>query len=148
MGEIRYLNTDLDVWAASDVKPLVNALASRGVCSLHREQARDGDQFAVFETAEDYAAPEENLLVMLAAVESLTGDAAAVWAGGSLREFNIGYACGDRPHGFTHGLSNDVLRRLAAVGATLRVTLYPPEPDDEPAADGGPAVVTSERVPT
>lgn len=137
MGDITYLNTDLDVWAGRAVRPLVDALAARGVRALHRHAARDDDTFAVFETDATHAAPaapEENLAEILAAIESLAGDAAAVWAGCSLRRFDVGYDCGDGPREFGNELSNDLLRRLAACGATLRVTLYPPYPPEKKAA--------------
>jgi hypothetical protein len=63
---------------------------------------------------------------MIAVVESLAESLRAVWAGCTLREFNIGYDCGDRPWAFEQGLSTGLLGRIAAVGASLRITLYPP----------------------
>ena len=42
-----------------------------------------------------------------------------------LREFNIGYDCGEEPWAFNQGLSAETLRRVAAVKASLRWTLYP-----------------------
>lgn len=127
MSAFKYLNTDLDVWSDRDLRPMEKALTSRGLFSLRPVEPGEGQWFAVFETDATHPAPDENLAEMLSAVESLTDRAAAVWAGCSLREFNIGYQCGDEPWAFNHGLSNDVLRRLAAAGATLRITLYPPE---------------------
>jgi hypothetical protein len=138
MTEIQYLNTDLDVRADRNTGPLTEALQARGLSQLNpNEDLGNGQWLAVFETNLAYpkAAPERDVAEMLDAVESLTGEAAAVWAGCSVREFNLGYECGDRPLGFNQGLSNDVLRRLVAVGASLRITLYPVRPSDAPTTD-------------
>jgi hypothetical protein len=73
----------------------------------------------------DHTEPEPNIATVLAAVESLAPPLRAVWSGCSLREFNIGYDCGREPWAFNQGLSAEVLGRIAAVGASLRWTLYP-----------------------
>ena len=41
------------------------------------------------------------------------------------REFNLGYDCGAEPWAFNQGLSSELLGRIAAVGASLRLTIYP-----------------------
>jgi hypothetical protein len=66
---------------------------------------------------------------MLATVESLARPFRSVWDG-CTREFNIGYECGPEPWAFNQGLPAELLGRMAAAGASLRVTLYP---DREPA---------------
>jgi hypothetical protein len=131
MSEICYLTADLDVWVGRDIGPLVEAMASCGVRSHHPPHAQDGQSFAMFGTITTHTAPEANLSEMLAAIESLSGDAAALWAECSLREFNIGYDCGDKPWAYNDGFSNALLRRMAAAGTTLRITLYPPEAASE-----------------
>jgi hypothetical protein len=45
--------------------------------------------------------------------------------GCSRREFNIGYDCGREPWAFNQVLSAQLLSRIAAARASLRVTLYP-----------------------
>lgn len=127
MSEIRYLTTDLDVCSSRSLVRLVKALEPSGIYEYHKSWPGRVNTFAVFGTTTQHAAPEESLGQMLGAIEALTGRVADLWAGCSLREFNIGYDCGDRPWAFNNGLSNDVLRRLVTSGATLRITLYPPE---------------------
>lgn len=128
MKEIRYINTDLDVWTTRDIRPLVKALTVRGVHCLHPDLAADDYRFAVFETDEQFSEPEETIRTMLSAIESLRGVARGVWKGSTTREFNLGYDCGDRPWSFQNGLSNEVLSRMAAASATFKLTLYPPRP--------------------
>jgi len=73
---------------------------------------------------------------MMVVIESLGEPLRTVWSGYSRREFNIGYDCGSKPWAFNQGLSSQLLGRMAAVGASLRITLYPParEKSAEPGA--------------
>lgn len=131
-GEIWYINTDLDVQADPeiDLAPLVDALESRGVHALTPLEYRRGDHgwYVVFETDDDFREPDPNVARMLDAIESLDPASLDLWRACTLRELNIGYDCGDRPWAFNNGLSNDLLRRAAAAGTSLRITLYPQRP--------------------
>jgi hypothetical protein len=143
MAEIYYLNTDLDLVAARDFTPLAAALEAQGVCPLYGVTHGEGEHwYATFETDHQYNTPEETMAVMLDAIESLSRTTRTLWTECSLREFNIGYVCGDHPWAFNHGLSNRTLVRAGTAGATLRITLYPPEKDsqdepDNPADEAG-----------
>ncbi len=125
---ISYLNTDLDLVAAHDFALLTNALSERGVDPLGGvQEGDDGQWYAVLETR-DYPQPNEpevTIRVMLDAIEAIDGPAKTLWAACSKREFNIGYDCGDEPWAFNNGLSHATLSRIATLGASLRITLYP-----------------------
>ena len=127
---ICYLNTDLDLTSAEDLTALAAAFEGRGVLPLHVTHGADALWYATFETSVQFAEPEPNIGAMLVIVESLARPLRSMWDGCTRREFNIGYDCGDEPWAFTQGLPADLLGRMAAVGASLRVTLYP---DREPA---------------
>lgn len=139
---IRYLNTDLDLVAGRDLVPLANALEARGVSSLFVTPGDDGRSYATFETDNQYETPESNISAMLAAIESLDENVRALWSECSLREFNIGYDCGYEPWAFNNGLTNATLLRIANAGASLRITLYPPDackdsPEDQAVRNSG-----------
>lgn len=122
---ICYLNTDLDVSSATDLNALAVALESKGVLPLHVTRHHSGLWTAPFETGDDHQEPEANILVMLDAIESLTVPNRSAWQNCTRREFNIGYDCGDEPWAFNQGLSRELLGRIAAVGTSLRWTIYP-----------------------
>jgi hypothetical protein len=128
---ICYLNTDLDLTSADDLTALAAAFERGGVPPLHVTHGADALWYATFETSAQFAEPEPNIRAILAVVESLARPLRSMWDGCTRREFNIGYDCGDEPWAFTQGLPADLLGRMAAAGASLRVTLYP---DGEPAA--------------
>ena len=120
-SSIRYLNTDLELASPDDLSALAAALEAQAVVPLHLTRQADGLWYAAFETAEQHGEPEPNIAAMLA--EPLR----AVWAGCVRREFDVGYDCGGGPGAFEHGLSSHLLARIAAAGASLRLTLYPSE---------------------
>ena len=129
-SEIHYLNTDLDLVAKHNLAPLAAVLQAQGIPPLHMTPGEEGNWHATFEVAAEHHAPEEALSIMLDAAESLSDEARMLWSGCAVREFNIGYVCGDQPWAFSYGLSNRLLVRMSAAGASLRITLYPPEPGD------------------
>jgi hypothetical protein len=123
---IRYLNTDLDLTSADDLTALAAVFEAQRLPHLDVTRRADGLWHARFETGEQHEEPEPNITAMIAVVDSLAESLRAVWTGCTLREFNIGYDCGGMPRAFDQGLSTGLLARIAAAGASLRITLYPP----------------------
>ncbi len=130
---IEYLNTDLDLVATDDLTMLAADLEVQGVHPLHVNRCEDGLWYATFETDETYEQPEPNIAMMLAIIESLGESHSRTWWTCTVREFNIGYKCGSEPWAFNQEISGQTLRRMADVGAALRITLYPPEPSGKAA---------------
>ena len=131
-GTISYLNTDLDLVSSADLTPLAAVFEARGVFALHVAPREDGLWYAVFETEDQHTEPESNIAAMVAVAEALAEPHRSMWLACTRREFNIGYDCGSTPWAFTQGLSSPLLARVAAVGASLRVTLYPEREPDTP----------------
>ena len=125
---VRYLNTDLDLISASDLEPLAAALATRGLQALHVTRGGDGQWYSTFESQADPHEPDANISAMLDAIESLDSELTRMWSECQLREFNVGYDCGDEPWAFNQGLTCQTVRRMAAVNVSFRVTIYPLRP--------------------
>ncbi|MSQ95238.1 MAG: hypothetical protein EXR98_11875 [Gemmataceae bacterium] len=131
--QIYYITTDLDLVASRDLAPLAAALAEKRVFALSVTAHTDGRWYATLENdcdadRERGSEPEKEIVTMLDAVDSLRGVARSIWSKCILREFNIGYECGDEPWAFNNGLTNATLRRMAKVGATLKITIYSVHP--------------------
>ena len=135
-GVITYLNTDLDLTSASDLTALAAAFQAARVRALHVTQGEDGLWYACFETDHQHNEPEPTIAAMLVVIESLSPPLQSVWAGCSRREFNIGYDCGPEPWAYNQGLTAELLGRMAAAGASLRVTLYPDRDKGKPIQPG------------
>jgi hypothetical protein len=141
---IHYLNTDLDLTSPEDLTGLAAVFESRGIFALHVTHCEDGRWIATFETDEQHTEPETNIAAIINVVESLDEPHRATWFGCTRRELNIGYDCGAEPWEFNQGLSSSLLGRIAAVGGSLRLTLYP---DREPANSRQPLPQPDESGP-
>jgi hypothetical protein len=127
-----YLNTDLDLQAQLDLAPLADSLSHRGFYVFHILQHEDGSWSARFETEERFEDPESNIAAMLTAIESLEEPARSLWTACTIREFDIGYDCGQEPEAFRQHLTATTLTRIAQVGGSVVITLYPAIPDPGP----------------
>jgi hypothetical protein len=139
----RYCNTDLDLTSPNELTALAAALEGRGLALMRPVIRITEGWFCGFSWGgEWFDEPEQSIAAMLAAIEALDPSLRAAWAACSLRVFDIGYDCGREPFAFRQELSAEALVRLAAVGATLRVTLYsdPEASPAEPCAAPDPAV--------
>lgn len=112
-GTITYLNTDLDLTSADDLTDLAAALKSVGLSVLHLKRRDDGFWDATFKSGAQHDQPEPDIEITLAIAESLGEPLRSVWARCTRREFNIGYECGIKPWAFTHGISSELLGRMA-----------------------------------
>jgi hypothetical protein len=140
-GTICYLNTDLELVSLDDLSTLALEFEARGAITLQLYRGEDARWHAWFEVSSfDDSEPEPTISALLAMVESLPAPLQVIWSRCETRDFNIGYDCGRRPWAFNQGLPHSILARIAAVGASLRITLYPEEREatDERAAIGGP----------
>src|SRR4051812_10612087 len=126
---IQYLNTDLDLVSTQDIRSLVSAFDVGGARAMQLAQGDDGQWYATIEMSNE-SEPELNIADLLALVELLPGSLRSMWDGCRIRRFDIGYDCGEKPWAFTQSLSAALLARIAAVGASLKITLYPDRPEE------------------
>jgi hypothetical protein len=125
-----YLNTDLDIAAAFDITPLVSLLQAQGFSVIHCEPLESGEWHATLEVftsqepPENYR-PEVTILQMVPILEALTGEAKEMWNMSTERCLDMGFNCCAEPWQYRQDLSSETLARIAALGITLRITLYP-----------------------
>lgn len=125
-NRISYLNTDLILTSTVDPRRLVEAFRDHDVRALDKGSLlEDGKWYVSFETDSQCIAPEESIRILLDAVDALSSELRQVWDACPRREFDIGFDCGEEPWAFNQTLSAVTLGRLAAVGGSLRITLYP-----------------------
>ena len=108
-----------------DLTTLASVFEAGGLAFLHVTHGEDGFWYATFEMEDTFEEPDANIQAMLEVIESLAPEHKQIWSGCDLREFNIGYDCGDEPWAFNQSLSSKVLSRIATAAASLRWTLYP-----------------------
>lgn len=130
MADACFLNIDLDVRSRRSLAPLASAWprAYQPLIAEGRLNARwlILNPQTVAETAE--AAAKQLLLH----VAKLRGDARQCWRQAHRRMFDIGVQAGGPGRAFEDvRLTADTLRRIAAAGAQIQVTVYPAERESQ-----------------
>ena len=120
---IRYLNTDLDLTAPVNLRPLVAALEQKGYLILSEFQPESSTWQASLETGEVFREAEPNIVAILTSIENLPPDLRALWDSCTTRALNVGYDCGVGAFPFIAQISTATLTRMGTLGASLQITL-------------------------
>lgn len=118
-----YLNTDLELEWCGDFKPLVNALAGQTYV-LYNGPAGERNRLTL-ELEETPAEASEAISVFCGLIENLPPEAKAVWNAADSRVFDIGYESGIGEQLAKMVIEPDVLNRVAQLGVSVVVTIYP-----------------------
>jgi hypothetical protein len=125
--EIRYLNTDLEIESKSDLSRIVEEFGE-DVIVLHHGEMR-GYQHASFETTDSTTDADGVINFFCTLVEQLPKEAREIWAGCVSRVFDIGYESGSSPQNFRSEIRASTIQRVAQMGASLVITIYPESED-------------------
>ena len=123
--EIHYISTALTLRAPLDLAPLSDALEQQGLLALHSGPWQNGLWFVQIWASNDLPELSQDINAMLTAIEGLDEPVQRLWSACTIREFNIGYDCGDTPWAFNQELLPETLARIAQVDASLVITIYP-----------------------
>ena len=131
-GVRRHVQTDLDLHAGFDLRPLCAGLVARGADLLHCTEVRPQTWLAVLEHdggGETPDRPEASFRHLLDSVEALPPELRSHWERCDRRVFDVAFDGGSDPFCWQTPLSAEIVRRLAAAGGELGITLYAPDPD-------------------
>jgi hypothetical protein len=129
----RYIQVDLDLHANFPLDELVAAFGD-DVCVLHcgegvkRPGRRASLHDAVLELNLENRPLTETLRRFCTLIESLPAPAAALWKKVRRREFNIGFDSGTKRPAFNTAIAAALVARIAKLGASISVTIYPDFP--------------------
>ena len=126
MEKIKFLNIDLDIESSVDISPIVAQWGER-VCVFRHEEV-DGQFYGAFETCCDGV--DAILEEYLDLIESLTVENRKIWDSASKKVFDFGFESGLRPVSFHALIDARHIQRLAAVGASVVITIYPVDQSD------------------
>lgn len=119
-----FLNVDLEVRSRKNIEPLV-AWMDREAVVLRSERHR-GLHVASFELASArQSTPDRRIARLAALVEALPTAERSLWDGASVRTFDVGVQAGADGHVFVAPLASATLSRVAGLGASVVVTVYP-----------------------
>lgn len=123
MEDIRYLNLDLLIKSRQDITPLIVDFGA-DVTALANEKCGDF-YFCYFEIAGSHAGLNEDIGYFCSLVEGLEMENKKLWDSSFHRIFDIGYEAGSSGNSYSSDLKPDVIKRISAVGASIRITIYP-----------------------
>lgn len=121
-----YINTDFELKSQTSFDALHLELKQEGYV-LHYDN-EEGDWYLVFESVTsggiDDRSAEQDILSIISLLCQLSSKAKSELAACYLREFNLGFNCGDIA-AYSLSLSASTVRAIAEVDCSISVTLYP-----------------------
>jgi hypothetical protein len=123
--DIRYLNTDLVIESKSDLSRIVQEFGD-DVIVLHHGEMR-GYHLASFEvdSGGTSTGADEIINFFCLLVEQLPKEVREIWDGCCSRVLDIGYESGMSPLNFRSEIRAPTIQRVAAIGASIVITIYP-----------------------
>ena len=121
---VQFLNVDLEI---ESPRPLCHVFTDFSYAEIHCLNYFETDRghFANFEISSVRGDPNSIMADFCDAIEDFRDDARSVWTGAHRRTFDLGYES-DASTGSTRSdLKADTLRRAAALGASVVITIYP-----------------------
>ena len=129
--ETHYINTDLDLISERPFDELSVALEAGSMGWVNNWKDDQGLFRSGWELQGvnlDSDTPEQTIRAILNVLETLPEPARTRFLECREKHFDIGYTCGTEPWGFQQEISCPTLTRISALGASLRLTLYPETP--------------------
>jgi hypothetical protein len=134
---IRYLNLDIELESENDLTPLVEHLGEE-VFVLCNKQV-ESIFYTSFEPKyfeEEENTPENHTRHILGLLDNLPDSLREMWNKCRSKIFDFGFDSGFAPCPFYTDLDPESLQRIAALGASVRFTIYPvqytPNKEDAP----------------
>lgn len=121
MNEIHFLNIDLDIESSIDISPIIEEWGNR--VSVHQYEEIDGIYYGSFETA--CSGVNDIIEEYVSLIEGLSESAREIWNQAEKRDFDFGYESGIAPNNFHSRIELDTINKLAKVGGSVVVTIYP-----------------------
>jgi hypothetical protein len=125
--ETTFLNVDLDVWAACDLAPFVEALGDHvsdmftGAAQVEEGAYQTHLELAIEERPGN---PDAAIQAFAKLIDELPPAAKRLWDEANLRNFDIGIQGGVTPRAFQFSLHPDTLAAASRLKANIALTVY------------------------
>jgi hypothetical protein len=125
--DIQYVNTDLEIESSQDVSRIVEEFGEDVSVLFHG--TIKSYRAASFEIQGISREADDAINYFCSLIESFHEDVRGIWDKCVSRVFNIGYESGDSPNSYTSELRASTIQRLAKIGASVVITIYPTRMD-------------------
>lgn len=128
--KIHFLNVDLEIESDRNLQPIVDSFGNDAV-NLYCGQAR-GHYLATFEVANVATDADSIISYFCMLVKALDKEAKELWDNALTKVFDIGYesVLEARSYSYSSEIRAETIEIVAALGASLRITIYPPHQHD------------------
>ncbi len=123
--KIHFINVDLEIESHESLQSIADSFG-QDVSVLGCGKWGNHYQ-AAFEAVGTFGDPDSMINFLCMLVESLDEKERSTWNGAFLKVFNIGYESGLEPRSYESTLRSDTISRIHAIGASIKITIYPPE---------------------
>jgi hypothetical protein len=125
---IRFLNVDLEVRSHVSLQPIVDDFGDNAL-SLYFGEVQE-HYLATFEANDSGSSADADSIIayFCMLVRSFKPEAKQLWESAFSKIFDIGYESGLEPRSYSSLIRADTIAQVADLGASLRVTIYPPHP--------------------
>ncbi len=124
MNPLRFLNVDLEIESRSDLAELKRSIGG-SVIDLGRGPVAPGCFQLRFETVPEYPTADDTICAFCSCLEALSPKAKRAWRSAHRKVFDIGCEMAGRIQPSQFFIRNETLKRAAALGAAISVTVYP-----------------------
>jgi hypothetical protein len=128
-----FLNVDLDIESAADLRPLAAELEAVCVILHASTTGRDRNRLSLVRLesldCDNAHGPDTVIHDLCGVIEALSPAGRALWYSATVRQFDVGYDTQPAPAhpAARFALRPDTIGRVARIGASLAVTVYPPD---------------------
>lgn len=121
-----FLNVDLEIEGPKPLENLCCELVEGGAARLYSGGTKGG-YLASLEINDVVEGCDPNTIIMKFCniIDGFDERARSDWSHAHSKTFDLGYEADSDPGSFHSDLKNDVVRRVALLGADIRITLYP-----------------------
>jgi hypothetical protein len=123
--EIKFLNVDLEIESSQDLQTIIDDLGEN-VSVLHHGENGSGFNFVSFEVQPSAERDVDGIISSFCLyIENLSPEAKIIWDKSHSKRFDVGFQSGDFPRSYRTEIRGDTINRVAKLGASIAMTIYP-----------------------
>ena len=122
--EIKFLNVDLEIESSENLQPIIDDFGE-DVSVLHHDENSKGFDFASFEISLGDRDADGIISRFCSIIENLSVESKSVWENCHSKRFDVGFESGDFPRSYQTEIRADTIERVARLGASIVLTIYP-----------------------
>jgi hypothetical protein len=122
--EVKFLNVDLEIESTENLQPIIDDFGDNVSVLYHGENAK-GFNFANFEISLGDRDADGIISNFCLLIENLSLETKTIWEKCCSKKFDIGFESGDFPRSYQTEIRADTIERVAKIGASIGVTIYP-----------------------